>query len=323
MADNPPSSLYEVHSAMIQGSDHAKEFKNRQDHVIVRHFPGSLMRKGKIYRAFVGAICDGCGEGSFSEVGATLLARKVVEVISNMIFDESTFDDKEMRPPLYLAEDYKDAASALVVHIPLVVLDLIPGLVSLIYGEDRIDKERWCSPKTLSFVRDHLLSTLIVVVGIEDRIYVAHQGDGIIYASWGKEFADESGATPYVLNIIDQNNRPSYPAYGAIPASMLEDGKSELEPLKVHYMKSPEVVIVSTDGAKRFFTENRTIDLINTKGNMGLQRRLNSGHLNFHPSTSRKPEWEVKDDAAIITVKRIVGVESFGEKDDSPTSCEL
>ncbi len=150
-----------------------------RDHVVLGRSAQDALAAGATGDAAWGVVCDGCGEGAQSEVGAGLAAAFLGAELERRIGSGA--------PP---AEVPEPAIRALVA--------LLADVTSAVAAGDRGRAER--------FVRDHLLAT---VVG-----FCARGDDGVVFACGDGAFTIDGAVT-----VIDEDGRPSYPAYAVLSAA--------------------------------------------------------------------------------------------------------
>jgi hypothetical protein len=80
------AQVFEVAGGTVIGRSHAVSERGNQDAYTWLSRPGSL----------VAVVCDGCGSGAHSEVGARLGARLVVEGLSRRLADGASLDAPEL-----------------------------------------------------------------------------------------------------------------------------------------------------------------------------------------------------------------------------------
>ncbi|MBI5077474.1 protein phosphatase 2C domain-containing protein [Candidatus Falkowbacteria bacterium] len=150
----------------VPGSYHRQLFKNNQDAVHV----------DKSERLLVGVVCDGCGSGAHSEVGAELAARFIVQWLMSKSEPLSAPDVdfekilEEMREEIL--EFFRQCAAPLGENLTQIVLE-------------------------------YFLFTVVGFVATEKQTVLFTKGDGV-FALNGE------------LAAIDENNEPSYLSFGLL-----------------------------------------------------------------------------------------------------------
>jgi len=158
---------FEYAFGSIIGRNHVLAGKNNQD----------ACRVISNEKFIIAAVCDGCGSGKHSEVGAKLGARLVVSEISNLLNQDANPDSQISNPEFWNL-------------IKLNLLEKLKDLVTLTNGD-------------LEFVNNYLLFTILGVVIKDYETVTFSMGDGAIAIN-GK--LNQIPAYP--------NNAPPYLAYG-------------------------------------------------------------------------------------------------------------
>jgi len=282
--------LYTATAATIQGADHARKCLNLQDAYSLRH--GFLYGKSKRHYGSVAVVTDGCGSGKHSEVGATLLARRLANDLFELL----------KRKSYALEGDERYAQEGFLNDLRGFVIDRTKAMVSDTMRCAGIDPGVNAQPgEVLDFLNNHLLATVLFAVTLDDRTWLGSCGDGILYV-------EVPGAPPVVdIHVADQNNRPHYPAFQWIPdewlTGPLQVVRTVLSPPSMHQYTGATRIVLATDGAERFFRENRVDELFSFEGEKGLQRRLNMGHI-YAPSCGKpRPEWTTDDDSTLVLLR--------------------
>ncbi|MBI4136643.1 hypothetical protein HY469_01120 [Candidatus Roizmanbacteria bacterium] len=224
------SKEFRVRKASHVGRGHLLDFVNRQDsHVL---FEGELNNK----RTIVGIVCDGCSEGTFSEVGANLASNFLVREVARLL---------KQGVPLSIVPT--------VVYTALV--NFLQGILlgfSFVNPSDRV-----------SFIKNNLLFTVVGFILNEEEATVFLAGDGVIVIN------EE-------VTYVDSGNRPSYPAYHLVDRSVLENQASplptgfEITPIPINQLSRLAI------GSDAWKDEQDLINQIWGFTNpAGLQRKLN------------------------------------------------
>jgi Protein phosphatase 2C len=158
----------QTRAGSIIGRDHILRAANCQDamSLLTFNFDGKA--------AAVGVVCDGCGEGTHSEVGATLAASFLAEQGAALLATGRTLEE-------------------------------IPGELfkRLRMFLENILNVRAPLNATL-FVRDHLLFTVLGVVAVEETAVVFAAGDGTILIDAAVTVRDEDNSPNYIgYHLID------------------------------------------------------------------------------------------------------------------------
>jgi len=155
--------------ASVQGRDHVVVGKNNQDSFVT----------GQLRDAFWGVVCDGCGEGSRSEVGAHLLTAYVNRKLLN-------------------CAEYQ-------IEPTTCTLNLMKSIVEFQHKILNFFSNDFLFPETRrQFAFEHLLCTMIgfFVCGDEGVLFWAGDGSYLLGSD-----------APAVIN---DNNQPKYLAYNAL-----------------------------------------------------------------------------------------------------------
>lgn len=215
------------------GSIPGKDHLFRQANCQDKYRWASFEFEGKLYQA--GIICDGCGSAEQSEVGAALLAEFEVAELERLINRGISLED--LPQELYQSS-----------------LTFLKALSCLIVGK------KACTEKSTEFVGRYLLATVLGFVMNEEQTLVFAAGDGLIIINDQVENRDE-------------DNRPSYLAYGLLEPAQL-GGPTIFRPcfdFRLLPTASIERLAVWTDG----FDPALSREIWNLGGPRGLQRKLN------------------------------------------------
>lgn len=193
---------FEIAAGTVAGRDHRSALKNSHDayHFGVR--PGIL----------AGAVCDGCGSGGHSEVGAKIAARMIVEqVLRRYSRDPGAFAWPAVERELQ--------------KIRLSVLGQIQVLADSM-GEGFTET-----------ISEYFLFTVLAVIMTRQWTFVAGAGDGIILANEN------------VFPRASDDNKPDYISYGLVET---ENGPAAppLRILLSRTTAHTDRILLGTDGAK-------------------------------------------------------------------------
>jgi hypothetical protein len=197
MNTNESPRAFQVAAAAAQGRDHLAARKNRQDVALARALQPGLA---------VGVVCDGCGSGTHTEVGAALLAAAVAASI--------------VRPR----------------GEPLELVSLAHAAVGEAVLLQRHLADR-CAPaaERASFVRHVLLATAVGFALRGDEGVLFAFGDGALALGDSIAVIDHGGAPAYPAATIATEGEPVGPgavfAFDASEVSFvaaLSDGAAEL-----------------------------------------------------------------------------------------------
>lgn len=239
---------FKMRTGIVTGREHIVYGINCQDSVNTKSFD----YKGNSY--LTGVVSDGCGEGKKSEVGSHLATSFVSAKMEQLIkkgLSETEIPSRIFKKLLNFLRSIMDS-----------------------YGLKNHPEEE------VSFIRDHLLFTVIgFIIGPKDTVIFA-TGDGVV-----------------ILNedivIRDQQNSPSYPAYHLIKSKYL---KTPLyEKFDIYTIKTEELQNLAI-GSDSWQSEIEILKLLSDANNkQNLQRTMNL--------LSQK-ERRFKDDATLIVVTR-------------------
>ncbi len=197
-----------VLSASVPGTRHTlpgqPAWKNNQDaYCVLRPTDDSC----------VAIICDGCGSGNRSEVGAALGARKCAELLA-----EELRDGRETREEIRWAK---------------VKLDLIGYITAIAAG---------LGGDLTATIEEYFLFTIVSLVVTSKEVCVARIGDGVfaVYDSLRNDWY-EFGPFP--------NNAPPYLMYNVTGSPIFEDNPS-LKDFQIisRPRKGVEVAVIGCDG---------------------------------------------------------------------------
>ena len=148
----------------VTGRDHLLRRVNCQDSVGIR----------QLETAVIGIVCDGCGSGKHSEVGAKLVTEYLLNQAEYLLDEGVTLD---ALPRLLYAQ----------------TLTYLDGLLST------VDATR-----QLEFINDYLLFTIqgVIITGAEGVIFSA--GDGMVLVNEDLQIRDEDNQPNYIAyHLID------------------------------------------------------------------------------------------------------------------------
>ena len=161
---------FRLRRGTVIGRDHRLSGRNNQDALLTAEINGNL----------IGVVCDGCGSGAASEVGARLLAAALVHRARQVVMAGVAVD---ALPPLLMA------------HAQITLATLCDTLLDAPTSDERA-----------AFVGDYLLATVLgCVIGPEQSVVFA-AGDGVI-------------AINDAVYIRDEGNQPHYLSYGLLEAA--------------------------------------------------------------------------------------------------------
>ncbi|AFY74303.1 hypothetical protein Syn7502_02300 [Synechococcus sp. PCC 7502] len=165
----------EIAGGSITGRNHTVVGKNNQD----AYFSISNDQFA------IAVVCDGCGSGKDSEVGAKIGVRLVVEEVA---------DQLQIQPQLN--QEFWE-------QVKLNVLEQLQGIAKLLSGN--------CSEFISQIINDYLLFTIVGVVITPIETVTFSIGDGIVFVN---------GEVSYAGKFPD--NAPPYLAYGLYHADLID-----------------------------------------------------------------------------------------------------
>ena len=197
-------ALFEVASGSIAGKNHRSIGKNNQD----AYF--SVCSE----KATIAVVCDGCGSGKHSEVGAKIGARLVVKTIAKQIRSEIDSQDG-------LASEFWE-------RLKLDLLAEMQQVLQMLGGSDGGDLDA-----LQQIVNDYLLFTIVGVLITPTEAIAFSIGDGLTIMN-GK--IRQIGPFP--------DNAPPYLAYGLYRPDLIHFHIHD----RIH-TDAVESVLIGTDGA--------------------------------------------------------------------------
>lgn len=219
-----------VRKATHIGRGHFKGFTNRQDALSL--FNSEVGGA----RLVVGIICDGCSEGSSSEVGATLAAQ---------LLARATVKQFSQGVPSHIIPN-------------LLYSELLGSMHNLL-----LDYSFSSYSDRVNFIKNHLLFTVVGFILTDDELVVFYTGDGSVIVN------DE-------VSFIDADDKPIYPAYHLVDRNVLDTNVTSLPESFEVFRYSTQEVDRFAIGSDAWHRELDLIDQIWGFSNPnGLQRRLN------------------------------------------------
>ncbi len=270
-------SAFEIAAGSVSGRDHRSSLRNNHDAFYWEAHPGVL----------VAVVCDGCGSGEHSEVGAKLGARIAVRQVLRW-FGTS--------PKAFAKEKIADHGLPMVARSVLSQIGLLADQMAGSFSQ---------------VVSEYFLFTIVGVIVTQEDAIVFGAGDGLIIMNGG------------VVILGDGKNRPSYLAYGLVETESPIDPEFKV----VAYEKQSDLrsILLATDGVRDLINSSEkkipgkdekvgSIEQFWTndaffKNQFGIQRRL--GLIN---RTVSKADYEKKviheehghlpDDTTILVIRR-------------------
>lgn len=209
--------MIEIASGSVIGKSHVRLGRNNQDAY------GHLVYPDEVFAV----VCDGCGSGMSSEVGAQLGCEIILTELRSDLVTEwlESPAEKDLQPIL---KEIQDRIVNKIIGISYKVGDYLPNII-----------------------KDYFLFTVLVaVVGIK-RSFVASIGDGF-YAING----DLHQIGPF------ENNAPPYVAYNAISSHVNRDVVKDAADFQIHAtMVSEDVqsIMIGTDGVEDIISNESNI----------------------------------------------------------------
>ncbi|HIK08772.1 MAG TPA: protein phosphatase 2C domain-containing protein [Oscillatoriaceae cyanobacterium M33_DOE_052] len=190
--------LFELAPGSIGGTRSRRQGKNNQDAYYSRSGPD----------ATVAVVCDGCGSGKHSEVGAKIGARLVVEAIARLLPNQS-----------HTASDFWE----------LVQQEVLLGMktLALNMGGDR-------NSVAEDIVYDYFLFTIVGALITPEGATIFAKGDGVIFLN-----GEYIPLGPFA------NNAPPYLGYALISP---ESDRWQWEMLHAIPLESVQSILIGTDG---------------------------------------------------------------------------
>lgn len=251
----------------IQGTGHIRLRFNNQDAVLAESF--SIPIFGKDY--WVGLVSDGStGNPLFSrtEVGANLTVLYAYRRIQELVCSGMPLD----LIPVALYPSITEFLLEIMGRV-------MPESIIWPYPVGLPDREKWSSQRR--FRNDYLAATLLGFISDGTQMVVFSAGDGVVLIN------DE-------LTVIDQDDRPSYPAI-----TINHAGVGFV--VDVYNAEDVRRIAIASDGLKHLMQDSDYVDqmFVRQPELMGLQFLLN---------TTDRPEL-MKDDCSAITWEIVEGSE--------------
>ncbi len=267
---------FEYAFGSIIGRNHVLAGKNNQDAY-------RIVANDKF---IIAVVCDGCGSGKHSEVGAKLGARLVIAEIVNLLNSQTNQDSQISSPEFWNL-------------VKLNLLQKLKDFVTLINGNRELASVGAIHelPLQIEFVNDYLLFTILGVVIAERETVTFSMGDGAIAINGN---LNQIPAYP--------DNAPPYLAYGLYkPDAINFEIRDRLPTCEL------ECLLIATDGIDdliavediaQFWQEDRYF-----KNPDAVRRKL--AMLNREEV---KPDWYkrelikrsgiLSDDTTLVTIRR-------------------
>lgn len=191
--------LFEWAAGSVPGRDHRHAFKNSHDAFHIEASPSLL----------VAVVCDGCGSGEHSEVGAKLGARIVAKQVLRWFQNE----------PHVFRVDTINLGLGKVRRSVLAQFQLLTDAMAGSFSE---------------IVGDYFLATILGAIVTREDAFVFGAGDGVYWVNGQKN------------EIRAKDNKPPYLCYGIVET---DGTAPLLEPYHMLRTKDLEGLVLGTDGA--------------------------------------------------------------------------
>ena len=206
---------FEIAGGSVVGRDHVAILKNNQDAFAI--FDGKADKEDVL----IGVVCDGCGSGHHSEVGAQLAARTLTSSLHRWL-SFSKFPCGNQFSLLVKAE----------------VLEVIKFCARSLQGNRPV--------LNAAIIEHYFLFTTLIVVVRKDVTWIMSMGDGV-YSVNGE---------PTILQ-PRAGNAPVYLAYNLVKTTLKdEEGALDFQ-LKEYKTDEIESIIIGSDGCERII-QNQT-----------------------------------------------------------------
>jgi hypothetical protein len=274
---------FEIGYGSVIGRDHTAVSKNCQD---AWHCAGSET-------VLVAVVCDGCGSGKHSEVGAKLGAR----FLTQEVLKQTANHTSKSLSKLILAADFWQGVREATLQQLQTVASALGGSLAQV-------------------VSDYLLFTVVGVVATPLKTVIFSLGDGV-YALNG----DVKTIGPF------PDNMPPYLAYGLVNSSLATSNPDRLH-FSIEAVKpTAEVqsVLIATDGLEELL-RSTTCKLPGKNDVVGsLSQFWEADHFFSNPDAirrklslmnaeSRRPDWEnrrmlkepglLSDDTTLVVIRK-------------------
>ena len=268
---------FEIAAGSVAGRDHRASLLNSHDAYYWEAHPGVM----------VAVVCDGCGSGKHSEVGAKLGARTVVKQVLRWYHEyPEGFNGESINRGL-----------GLVRRSVLSQLQLLADQMGGSFSET---------------VSEYFLFTVLGTIMTPEDTFVFRAGDGILTIN---------GRPPLVLAPFD--NKPEYLAYGLVQTE--EPIKSELRNVTYERTKDVTSIFIGTDGARDLLlSEKKKIpgkdevvgpleqfwnNDVFFKNPFAMQRRLNLINrtvtkADFDKKVVHEEHGHLTDDTTVLVIRR-------------------
>lgn len=267
--------LFEIAGGSVAGRDHRDALKNCHD---AYHF--------EVHPDIVAAVvCDGCGSGEHSEVGAKLGARILVRQVLRWFHDSP--------------ESGAAGIERSLVRIRRSVLAQIQLLADQMSGG------------FTATVEQYFLFTVIGLVMTRDHAFVFRCGDGLVHVN------------DTALTLTSADNKPDYLSYGLVEGSISQG--SAFSVVSTEKTAAIRSVLIGTDGAcalaaaqdRKIAGREEKVGPISQfwredahfKNPFSIRRRLNvinrdSRRIDYERKTAHEEHGPLLDDTTVVAVRR-------------------
>ena len=266
MANSTTTLPFQLAFATVAGRMHHLSGRNNQDAYAWTQGPGGL----------IAVVCDGCGSGPHSEVGAQVGARLVAETMALQLAGGGD----------PAGEDFWQAARAS-------VLETLGGLAGVLGGNP------------VQAIADYLLFTIVgaVVTGKSARCFSS--GDGVIAINGAPTVIGpfEGNAPPYLAYALFEDQAESY-QFALQPALPT----SELQSLLLGTDGAAELLEVGAAGAfSQLWTDDRVFDNPDYLRRRLFQMARDVPQADFDQRELRIAPGQLGDDTTLIVLRREKG----------------
>lgn len=267
---------FQVAAGSVAGRDHRTALKNSHDAYYWEALPGVL----------VAVVCDGCGSGEHSEVGAKLGARLVAKQVVRWWNND----------PKAFTQDLIHVGLAQVKRSVLAQIQLLADQMSGSFSQ---------------VISDFFLFTIVGAIITKDDAFTFAAGDGVIVVNGT------------VTNLVSDKNRPEYLSYGLVEN---EDGVTpELGIITADRISGISSILLGTDGVRDFEkAAEKTIpgkdeevgrldqfwkDERYFKNPFAIQRRLSlvnrtTHRIDYEKKVAAEEHGHLPDDTTILAIRR-------------------
>ena len=214
------SEQFAISAGSVVGAHHRKTFKNNQDAFAVVESEHGV----------IAVVCDGCGSGKYSEVGAQLGAKYIVNYLAQQLHVDS-----EVGAELKIDRlaEFKHEWQPLLAGLQQHAVEFLTTIAKNLCPCEQFSES----------ILNHFLFTIIGVVITKYQCVVFSFGDGVFSVN-GE------------VTVIDQNNTPEYLGYGVL--SEEKRWQFEFEIQKIIPTAEVESLLIATDGFDQVYSEAET-----------------------------------------------------------------